>query len=231
MKRLWGTFLLLATAFCVSVPVMAEVDVNIKISLPPPIPFVAPPRVVVIPETYVYVDPDIKADLFFWNGFWWRLWEGHWYRARGYNQQWSHYNQVPSFYKSVPHGWRDHYRNRTWGGHPWNYKRIPHKDLQQNWSRWERDRHWEKKETWFVKGLTRKKTKKEIKHHMKEKKKEEHFERQKEHHNKMREFQREKHEDKKHGPDNPGMHKRHDGGMDSRGREDKDEHGRRGHGK
>ena len=51
-------------------------DNSLEANLPPPIPFAAPPELIVLPETYVYVAPDIDADIFFWNGWWWRPWEG-----------------------------------------------------------------------------------------------------------------------------------------------------------
>ncbi|MCG7852783.1 MAG: hypothetical protein MIO92_09700, partial [Methanosarcinaceae archaeon] len=60
-------------------------------NLPPPIPFAAPPELIVLPETYVYVAPDIDVDLFFWNGWWWRPWEGRWFRSRNYNRDWGYY--------------------------------------------------------------------------------------------------------------------------------------------
>ena len=79
-KLLFGT-ILLVLATVVPIPAMAQININIGIPLPPPIVFPAPPGVIAMPETSgVYVCPDIDADLFFWNGFWWRLWEGRWYR-------------------------------------------------------------------------------------------------------------------------------------------------------
>ena len=138
---------------CSSAPTMAGVDVDVSISLPPPIVFAAPPEVIVIPETYVYVVPDVDADIFFYNGWWWRPWEGRWYRSRYYNSGWGYYQSVPSFYRGIPSGWRNDYRDHRWGGHPWNYQRIPHQQLQQNWSSWEKNRHWEKQQTWGVQGL------------------------------------------------------------------------------
>jgi hypothetical protein len=119
-------------------------------NLPPPIPFVAPPEVIVIPETDVYVVPDIDADLFFWGGWWWRLWEGLWYRSHYYNRDWGHYNNVPSFYFDVDLGWRGYYRDRNWYGHRWDYERIPNQRLQQNWKKWQNDRRWERQGTWGV---------------------------------------------------------------------------------
>jgi len=79
-KLLFGT-IFLVLVIVVPLPTIAAVDIHIGFPLPPPIVFPAPPEVIVIPETYVYVVPDIDVDLFFWNGFWWRLGEGRWYRS------------------------------------------------------------------------------------------------------------------------------------------------------
>jgi len=134
-------------------PIMARADVGISVSLPPLIVFAAPPAVVVIPETYVYAVPDLDVDIYFYNGWWWRPWDGHWYRSRHYDSGWAYYQRVPSFYAGIPSGWRNDYRNHRWGGHQWNYQRIPHQQLKRNWSNWEKSRHWEKQQTWGVQGL------------------------------------------------------------------------------
>jgi len=147
---LFGT-MLFALAMVVPIPTTAAVDINVGISLPPPIAFQAPPDVIAMPDTNdVYVAPDINADLFFWNGWWWRLWEGRWYRSHYYNQGWGYYNTVPSFYFDVDPGWRGYYRDHNWYGHRWNYERIPNQQLQQNWKSWHNDRHWERQGTWGV---------------------------------------------------------------------------------
>jgi hypothetical protein len=151
-KLLFGT-MLLALVIAVPIPTMAAVDIHVSIPLPPPIVFAAPPEVVVIPETYVYVVPDLDVDIFFYNGWWWRPWGGRWYRSRQYSSGWVYYQSVPSFYTRIPSGWRNDYRDHRWGGHPWNYQRIPHQQLQRNWSSWEKSRHWEKQQTWGVQGL------------------------------------------------------------------------------
>jgi len=151
-KLLLGA-ILLALALVVPAPTMAGVNVNVSIALPPPIIFAAPPEVIVLPETYVYVVPDVDVDIFFYNGWWWRLWEGRWYRSRDYNAGWVYYQGVPSFYRRIPSSWRDDYRDHRWGGHQWNYNRIPHQQLQGNWSSWEKSGHWEKQQTWGVQGL------------------------------------------------------------------------------
>jgi len=145
--------ILLALVFVFPIPAMAGVNVEVSIPLPPPIMFPAPPEVIVIPETYVYVVPDVDADIFFYDGWWWRPWEGRWYRARYYNSGWGYYQSAPSFYAGIPPHWRNDYRDHSWGGHPWNYQRIPHQQVQQNWRHWEKTRHWEKQQTWGVQGL------------------------------------------------------------------------------
>lgn len=130
-----------------------RVDVGVSIPLPPAIVFSAPPEMVVIPETYVYVVPDIDVDIFFYGGWWWRPWDGRWYRSQNYRSGWTYYQRVPSFYREVPSGWRNDYRQRRFRGHTWNYQRIPQQQVQQNWSGWEKNKHWEKQNTWGVQGL------------------------------------------------------------------------------
>jgi hypothetical protein len=151
MKKLLLRIILFALAIVVPIPTMAGVDVSIGIALPPPFVFQAPPDVVVMPDTnYVYVVPDIDVDMFFWYGWWWRLWEGRWYRSHYYDRGWAYYNRVPSFYFDVDPGWRGHYRDHNWYGHRWNYERIPTRRLQQNWKSWQNNRHWERHGTWGV---------------------------------------------------------------------------------
>ena len=153
MKRLFLGVLLFALVIVFPVPTMAGVDVNVNISLPPPIVFAAPPEMVVLPETNIYVVPDVDADIFFWGGWWWRPWEGRWYRSHYYNSGWGYYQSVPSFYGGIPSGWRNDYREHRWRGHQWNYQRIPQQQVQRNWKGWENSKHWEKQNTWGVQGL------------------------------------------------------------------------------
>ena len=153
MKRLLIRTMLFALVLVLPVPTMAGVDVGVSISLPPLIVFASPPEVVVIPETYVYVVPDSDVDIFFYDGWWWRPWEGRWYRSRHYDSGWAYYQRVPSFYGRVPSSWRNDYRDHRWGGQQWNYQRIPNQQLQRNWSTWKKSNHWEKQQTWGVQGL------------------------------------------------------------------------------
>ncbi len=151
MKKVLFGILLLVSAMVVSVPVMAGVEISVGISLPPPIVFGVPPAVVVLPDTNgVYVVPNVGADLFFWNGWWWRPWQGGWYRSRYYNRGWYYYNRVPQFYYDVDPRWREYYRDRDWRGHPWVYQNIPDRELQRNWRGWQRNRYWERQRTWGV---------------------------------------------------------------------------------
>ena len=157
MKNLFLRVVFLALAVMIPVSVMAEVDVKVRINipLPPPIIFPAPPELVVIPETYVYAVPGVDADVFFYSGWWWRPWEGRWYRSRYYDRGWAYYNRIPAFYRNVPPEWRNDYRDRRWRGHEWEQRRIPHRDAEKNWRGWQRNKHWEKENYWGVRGIER----------------------------------------------------------------------------
>ena len=108
----------------------AGVAIGVGVALPPPIVVEAPPAVVALPAApRVYAAPDVDVDLFFWNGWWWRPWGGHWYRSRYYDHGWGYYRNVPRFYSHVNPGWRGYYRSHNWNGRPWNYQRIPHQEF------------------------------------------------------------------------------------------------------
>lgn len=124
MKKLFfGTVLL---AGLIVFPVLSTAQVNIQVQipvppLPPPIPFVAPPNVVVLPSMDVYAVPDVQEEIFYRGGWWWRPWNGHWYRSKYYDREWAYYRGVPSWHRRIPHDWRDRYRDRKWGDRPWNH--------------------------------------------------------------------------------------------------------------
>lgn len=152
MKNVFFGILLMGSVLVSPQSTMAQVSVNIGISLPPPIRFAAPPRMVVLPETYVYVVPDVAEDIFFHDGWWWRPWEGRWYRSREYSSGWHHHRDVPSFYREVPRGWRNDYRERRWREHHWNAQPVQHSEVQRNWQNWKKEKYWEKHHTWNVQG-------------------------------------------------------------------------------
>ena len=139
-KAMIGTlFLLVAVLVPFSARAQIGVSVNVNVPLPPPIVFPAPPEVVVIPETNVYVVPDVEADIFFSRGWWWRPWQGRWYRSRRYDDGWVYYRSAPPpFYRRVPPGWRNDYREHRWQGREWKHERIPHGDMERNWRGWEK---------------------------------------------------------------------------------------------
>ena len=118
----------------------AEVNVNVGVFAPPPAYVVpAPPPVVVIPGSYVYFVPEIEVDILFYHGYWWRPYEGRWYRSRSYNGPWGYIRSegVPNAIRSLPPDYR-----RVPPGH----ERIPHEQLKKNWGRWEKERYWDRRE-------------------------------------------------------------------------------------
>ncbi len=116
------------------------------IPLPPPLLLPVPPPVVILPDTDVYVAPDVADDLFFSAGWWWRPWNGRWYRSRYCDRGWAYYPETPHFYRDVPSGWRDDYRVRRWGGGAWDYQLIPHAQLERNWVHWHSTGYWRRPE-------------------------------------------------------------------------------------
>ncbi|HEX7575141.1 MAG TPA: Ig-like domain-containing protein [Candidatus Methanoperedens sp.] len=115
--------------------------------LPPPIQFAAPPDLVVVPETDVYVVPDSQEDIYFEQGWWWRNWNGHWYRSRSYDRGWGYYSGYPSWQGRIPSDWRNNYKNHMWGGRPWNPNYIHNSELDKHWS----GGHW-RDDGWGNKG-------------------------------------------------------------------------------
>ena len=115
----------------------SEAEVNVGVKLPP-IGFAAPPYVVVIPGTYVYMVPDIDVDVLFFHGYWWRPYQGRWYRSRDYKGSWRYVAPagIPRGLRALPQD----YRHRLAPGH----ERIPHGDVQKNWRKWEKEKHWER---------------------------------------------------------------------------------------
>lgn len=116
----------------------ARVNVNVGVNIPA-VRFDAPPEVVVIPGTYVYMVPDLDADVMFYQGYWWRPYEGQWYRSRDYRGSWSRIDQrrVPGGLRSLPQDYRQRLSP--------SYERIPHGHVQKNWKKWERQKYWDKR--------------------------------------------------------------------------------------
>jgi hypothetical protein len=173
LKRLLFAVMFLASVMIASLPAMAQVDIDVDDGSPVTSEYLEAPQatsehleaqdvtseyleapdVIPLPETdNVYVVPDLDIDVFFWNGWWWRPWQGGWYRSRYYSRGWGHYGGIPTFYYDVDPGWRGYYRDRNWCGNPWHYERIHYRHLHQNWQQWHDDQHWERQRTWGVQG-------------------------------------------------------------------------------
>jgi hypothetical protein len=140
MKKFGVMFLIVMTLFIA--PCLAQAGLIIPIPLPPPIPFLAPPLMVVLPDTDVYVAPDCDQDIYFYGGWWWQPWGGRWYRSIYYDSGWGFYNGVPGWYGGVYPHWRDNYRNHMWGGQRWDYRSLPYGDVRTNWKSWQSSGYW-----------------------------------------------------------------------------------------
>ncbi len=117
-----------------------EVGISINIGLPP-LAFSTPPPVVVVPGTYVYAVPDIEVGLFFYQGYWYRPYEGRWYWASSYNGPWAYIevSRVPRVLVDLPpSAWRV----------PPGYHRIPYAEFREHWRGWEHERHWDRDRDW-----------------------------------------------------------------------------------
>ncbi len=119
----------------------ARVSVGINIGIPfPAFSFSVSPSLVVIPGTYVYMVPGVDFDIFFYQGWWYRPWEGRWYRAASYNGPWGYVEIVPQPLIALPPGyvyWR------TAGGPPLSYAHV-----REHWRGWERERYWDHDPHW-----------------------------------------------------------------------------------
>jgi len=134
MKNIFWLMLLAAGVICG--PARAEVNVNIDMG-PPALVLAPDPWLVVIPGTYVYFVVDLDADLFFYHGYWWRLYNGRWFRAVGPGGPWKHWPKVPPALLSLPPGWRNL---------PPGHMKLKHSEVKRNWRQWERQRRWDRKE-------------------------------------------------------------------------------------
>ena len=116
-------------------PARSNAGVNITIALPLPGVYLAQPQsLVMIPGTYVYFMPDMEMDIFFYSGYWYRPYRGHWYMAAHYPGPWTHIasGRVPVVLMNLP----VHYRARLA-----YHKRVPLRTVVHNWRRMEK-RHY-----------------------------------------------------------------------------------------
>lgn len=100
----------------------------------PPVRVVEPPPVFLIPQTPVYYTPYFETPIFFYAGYWYRLFDGCWYRGVSYSGPWHyiHYTYVPSVIINLPsHYYHKHYYHKHKGYDRKGYEKK-HKD------RWEK---------------------------------------------------------------------------------------------
>ncbi len=119
---------------------VAGVQVELNFGLPAVV-IHTPPPVVVIPGTYVYMVPDIGISILFYQGYWYRPYEGRWFRADSYNGPWVYIEpyRVPAALVELP---PDYWRL------PPGFHRIPYAEFRGNWERWEHERHWDRDRDW-----------------------------------------------------------------------------------
>ena len=100
---------------------IAEVNIKVGINVPPPPPLVIPkpPPMYVIPRTYVYFPPEVEVDVFFYNGYWYRPHQGHWYRSENYDDRWVYISRekVPTVIINLPPNFRHVSPGHAGGGH------------------------------------------------------------------------------------------------------------------
>ncbi len=123
-----GAVLLTTAAFVNEGNAGVSVGIGINIPLPPPVVIAAPPALVVVPGTSMYVAPDIDADIVFLDGYWWRLNEGRWYRSPYYDRGWVYMDRgrVPRAFYGFHPGFRERYRG---------YERVHWNDVHRDWNR------------------------------------------------------------------------------------------------
>ncbi len=132
-----GSVLLLVNLI---LPLKSAAEVNVSITVPlPGLVIPAPPALVVIPGTYAYYPPDVSVDIFFYHGYWYRPYGGHWYVSRDYNGPWGGVavERVPVALRRLPPGYRHG---------PEGYRSVPYPEVRRNWRTWERDRYWDRHE-------------------------------------------------------------------------------------
>lgn len=128
MKR--STLMGVLLAMCVTVPGAAwsgtSVGINVNIGAAPPPPVVvfrSEPRMVIVPNSTVYVvEQDMGYDVFRYGVYWYVINDGHWYRARTYRGPFRavHARYVPTAIVNVPPRW---WRHHPRGGPPGQMKK------------------------------------------------------------------------------------------------------------
>jgi|GEM_PF-964773 len=133
--KMWFIALLLLTGVFVGTA-LAQVNINVNIGVPA-IRVSSDPYTAVIPGTYIYFITESPENVFFYQGTWWRPYQGRWHRATGYNGPWSFVDagNVPPGLRGLPPGWRNL---------PPGHAKIKYSQVNKYWRQWEKERHWDK---------------------------------------------------------------------------------------
>jgi len=116
---------------CVIAPVTPTVNIDDDVEVEADIPGVAveaEPALTLMPETGVYFIPGISADIFFFDGWWWRNNQGFWYRSYIHSGGWVTWAAPPVILGIPLHDYRQRYYGHAFipyrefrGRHP-NYR-------------------------------------------------------------------------------------------------------------
>jgi hypothetical protein len=118
-------------------PALSEVNINIDVTIPPPLQFNVQPDLVVVPSgpAYVYMLPEMTG-VYFYRGSWYRYYDGSWFKSRVFSGDWAPVSSatVPPVIVDVPPEYPFYI--------PRDYYRIHCHDVFVRWREWENIRHW-----------------------------------------------------------------------------------------
>lgn len=130
--------LLVALCWVLTVSARADTDVNVNVNVGLPVLKVgSDPMMAVIPGTYVYFAVDLDDDLFFYQGYWWRIHKGRWHRATAAGGPWVFFKTVPHPLLNLPPGWRNL---------PPGHAKFKFNVVKRNWKQWEKEKRWDRKD-------------------------------------------------------------------------------------
>jgi hypothetical protein len=120
------------------------VDVNVPAPPPPQLPFSEPPEMVVVPsgQTSVYMVPNTTG-VYFYDGLWYRNYNGYWYNSSSYNDGWSpiRVNLVPTVIVAIPPEYPRYL--------PPTYPRVGYVQVNANWRAWRNDPTYWNRHEWY----------------------------------------------------------------------------------
>ena len=139
MHRFWIALICACVLLPPAAPASADLNVNIGLGIPvvlPPVYAFPAPAMMVVPGTPVSFAPGLNVDIFFYSGYWWHPYQGHWYRSHGYNGPWAgaqppavimnmpgNYRQVVVKEKAIPYGqWKKMHGGGGPSGGPSHFK-------------------------------------------------------------------------------------------------------------